>query len=219
MLWTILSIAVVLAAIAYIALAVRRARREHRARSDERAALLLAAMHGRGGGPKVETTTAAPLTAAVNEMPRRGGADQATATASSIAEPDAPPAPALAALRRPRFLTDPQRLLYLILRAALPDHIVMANTRMIDLLDLPAGDEALDHDPRLREMLHQRIDCVVCRNDLVPVAAMVVYAAAMPRAPDEQKRAETLRELGIKFLRFRADSLPRPAEMRTLVLS
>jgi hypothetical protein len=89
---------------------------------------------------------------------------------------------------------------------------------MIDLLELPAGDEAIEHDPRLRDMLHQRIDCVVCRNDLVPVAALVVYAAAMPRAPDEQKRAETLRGLGLKFLRFRADSVPRPAEMRSLVL-
>jgi hypothetical protein len=143
----------------------------------------------------------------------------ATATVARSAEPDAASAPTLAALRRPRFLTDPQRLLYLTLRSALPDHIVMANTRMIDLLELPEDEEALERDPRLRDMLHQRIDCMVCRNDLVPVAALVVYASAMPRAPEEQKRAETLRSLGIKFLRFRADSLPRPAEMRTLVLS
>jgi hypothetical protein len=208
MLWTILPIAIVLAAVAYVAIAARRTRREHRVRSEERAALLLAAMHGRAGESPVEPTAFNAATPTTE-----------TAIRSRVAEPGVPAPPSLAALRRPRFLTDSQRLLYLILRAALPDHVVMANTRMIDLLDLPAGDEALGQDARLRDLLHQRIDCVVCRNDLVPVAAMVVHAAAMPRAPEEQKQAETLRELGIKFLRFRADSLPRPAEMRALVLS
>jgi hypothetical protein len=208
MLWTTLAIAIVLAAAGYVAVAVRRTRREHRARSDERAALLLAAMHGHPGESKPKTSTAGPIT-----LPT------ATPTRSSAAQPDESPAPSLAALRRPRFLTDSQRLLYLVLRAALPDHVVMANTRMIDLLDLPAGEEALRQDARLRDLLHQRLDCVVCRNDLVPLAAMVVHAAAMPRAPEEHKQAETLRELGIKYLRFRADSLPRPAEMRALVLS
>jgi hypothetical protein len=208
MLWTILPIVIVLAAVAYVALTVRRARREHRTRSDERAALLLAAMHGHPGESRVETSTLGPVTLTT-----------AAATLSSAAEPEGSRAPSLAALRRPRFLTDSQRLLYLILRAALPDHVVMANTRMIDLLDLPAGDEALGRDARLRDLLHQRLDCVVCSNDLVPLAAMVVHAAAMPRAPEEHKQAEALRELGIKFLRFRTDSLPRPAEMRALVLS
>jgi hypothetical protein len=217
-LWTLLSLVILLAAVAYLTLTVRRARREQRARSEERAALLLAAMHGRAGEPRDASAAAAPAMAnpaTAAAAPAAG----ATATVARSAAPDAASTPPLAALRRPRFLTDPQRLLYLTLRSALPDHIVMANTRMIDLLELPADDEALERDPRLRDMLHQRIDCMVCRSDLVPVAALVVYASAMPRAPEEQKRAETLRSLGIKFLRFRADGLPRPAEMRTLVLS
>src|SRR5690606_22738542 len=115
-------------------------------------------------------------------------------------------------------ISDPQRLLYLILRAALPDHVIMANTRMIDLLEVAPGPEALEHDARLRELLHQRLDCVVCGQDFVPLAAIVVHAAAMPRAPEEQKQAEALRELGIKFLRLRADTLPRPAQLLALVL-
>lgn len=209
MLWTILSTAIVLAVLGYLALAVQRTRREQRTRSEERTALLLAAMHGRPGERLAETAAPASI----------GFAAANAASPSAPPADEAAPSASLAALRRPRFLSDSQRLLYLILRAALPDHIVMANTRMIDLLDVPAGEEALEHDPRLRELLHQRIDCVVCRNDLVPVAAMVVYASAMAHAPDEQKHADVLRELGIKFLRFRADSLPRPGVMRALVLS
>ena len=208
MLWTFLPIAILIAAVGYVVLVVRRARRSHKARSDERAAAMLVALHGKSAQPRVETTTVGPITVTT-----------ATAIASNDAVVEPAPAPALDALRRPRFLTDPQRLLYLVLRAALPDHVVMANTRVIDLYDLPAGAEAVESDPRLRELLHQRLDCVVCRNDLVPLAAMVVYPAAMPPAAGEQAKAESLRGLGIKFLRFRADSLPRPAEMRSLVLS
>src|SRR5690606_6600886 len=103
MLWTVLAIVIVLAAVAYIALTVRRARHEHRARSDERAALLLAAMHGHPAESRVENSTLGPITLTT-----------ATATLSNAAEAEGSPAPSLAALRRPRFLTDSQRLLYLI---------------------------------------------------------------------------------------------------------
>jgi hypothetical protein len=212
MLWTFLPIAIVIAAAAYVIMAVRRARREQRARSDERAAAMLIALQGVPADARMQTTTAGPLTVTTASV----GSVQADV---SGAAPAPAPAPAgIAALRRPRFLTDPQRLLYLVLRAGLPDHIVMANTRMIDLLDLPAGPEAVEHDPRLAGMLHERLDCVVCRNDLVPLAALVIYTGAMPGAVQEQARMDTLKSLGIRFLRFRADSLPRPAEMRSLVL-
>ncbi len=210
MLWTFIPIAILIAAVAYVALTVRRARREHQARSEERAAAMLLALHGTQAQPRVETTTAGPVTITT-----------ATVTATALAENEAEAstlAGPLAALRRPRLLTDAQRLLYLVLRAALPDHVVMANIRMIDLLEVPAGPEAVERDPRLSALLHQRLDCVVCRNDLTPLAALVVYPASMPGAQQEQAKSDALRELGIRFLRFRADSLPRPAEMRALVL-
>jgi hypothetical protein len=208
MLWTFLPIAILLAAVGYVVLAVRRARRSHKERSDERAAAMLLALHGKAAQPQVETMTVGPLTVTT-----------ATAAVATLEPQASAPAGMPNPVRRARFLTDPQRLLYLVLRAALPDHVVMANTRMIDLYDLPAAAEAVEGDPHLRELLHQRLDCVICRNDLVPLAAMVVYPAAMPPAADEQVKADTLRGLGIKFLRFRADSLPRPAEMRALVLN
>ena len=210
MLWTFLPIAIAVAAAAYVFLVVRRARREQRARSDERAAAMLVAMQGAPARAQVQTTAVGPLTVTT-----------ATVTAAGVlpAVPSATPAPGgLASLRRPRFLTDAQRLLYLVLRAALPDHILMANTRMIDLLDVPPGPEAIEHDPRLADLLHERLDCVVCRSDLVPLAALVVYTGAMPGTAQDQARTDTLKSLGIRFLRFRADSLPRPAEMRSLVL-
>ena len=88
----------------------------------------------------------------------------------------------------------------------------------VDAREREAVARGLQHDARLREMLHQRIDCMVCRSDLVPLAAIVVYAPGAAAPSDERSQAERLHELGIRFLRFRSDSLPRPAEMRTLVL-
>lgn len=203
----LLVVAIIAAAIGYVVVSVRRARREQRARSEERSAALIAALQSGRGTTRIETAAAGASTGAIAT---------GTAAASSAAVISSPPP--LAAMRRARFLTDPQRLLYLVLRAALPDHVIMANTRMVDLLDLPSGAEALEHDARLREMLHQRLDCLVCRADLVPLAAIMVYGPGPSGMPEERSSAERLRELGIKFLRFRSDGLPRPAEMRALVL-
>jgi hypothetical protein len=121
-------------------------------------------------------------------------------------------------VRRARLLTDTQRLLYLVLRSALPDHVVMANVRIADLADVPADPAIAERDPRLQALARERIDCIVCSNDLVPVAACVIYESGIGAAPDERVKIDALREMGVKFLRFRADSLPRPAEMRALLL-
>jgi hypothetical protein len=142
---------------------------------------------------------------------------QASTAAESPVHGQTPAAPAsLQSLRRPRLLTDPQRLLYLLVRSALPDHIVLANMRAVDMLDVPAEPEALAPDPRLATLLHRRLDCVVCRADLTPVAALVIDAGNSPGG--EQDTGVLLRELGVRFLRMRSDSLPRPAAMRSLIL-
>jgi hypothetical protein len=142
-----------------------------------------------------------------------GAARAATGPAPALARAERE-AGALQALRRTRLLSDAQRLLYLLVRSALPDQLVLANLRAIDLLDLPTGPAALAGDPRLPALLHLRLDCVVCRNDWTPLAALVVDAG--PAAEGEP--AALLREVGIRFLRFRSDSLPRPSAMRALVL-
>ena len=51
------------------------------------------------------------------------------------------------------------------------------------------------------------------------LAAIVLYESGIRQVPDESAKVEALRAIGIRFLRFRADSLPRPAEVRNLVLA
>lgn len=117
-------------------------------------------------------------------------------------------------MRRPRALTDAQRLAFLVLRSALPDHVVMPNLRIGDLLEPPAASP----DARFAELARARVDFVVCNNALEPVAAVVIHDGGDSAAASDPLRIEALREIGVRYLRFRTDNLPKPAEARAFVL-
>lgn len=198
--WSSIIILAVIGVIAYLFYSIHRARRTHRARSEERAAAMMIALHQHVAPSQVASAPAAA-------PPSRAASDLAAA-ANTPAK----------LVRRPRFLTDTQRLLYLVLRSAMPDYTLMANVRIVDLLDGTTDASSVDRSPRLRELLHARIDFIVCSTDLVPIAALVIYDAGITAVPDESAKVDVLRELGIKFMRFRADRLPRPSEVRGIVL-
>ena len=196
--WATVVPIVFVATVVYVIYKIRRASQERRQRSDERAAELLTHLQ-----TQVPTRSAPEV---------QGGASVGGQTAR------APQAPT-ALTRRGRIMTDAQRMLFLVLRAAMPEHLIMAHVRIVDLLDLPQGADALERDARLRRLARERLDFVVCDRDLVPVAAIVLYADGIAQVPDERTKIAALREIGVRFLRFRADSMPRPAEVRNLVLT
>lgn len=204
--WNTLIIITLIAVAAYVIVAVQRARRAHRSRSDERAAALLLDLHKASAQPRAAAS-------APNAAPAPVPATARSAPATRNPAPQPGPL-----LRRARILTDTQHLLYLVLRAAMPDHTIMANVRIIDLVEDSHAPDALERDPRLRELARERADFIVCNAELVPVAALMIYAAGIALVPDERVKVAALRELGVRFLRFRADSLPRPAEVRALIL-
>jgi len=207
-LWTTLFVVVAFAVAVYVVVSIQRARREQRARSDERAAAMMLTMQSAAGLARAAAPTSTPASqaAAASTLPR--------------AIPPAPSIPQqpIALTRRVRLLTDTQRLLYLVLRSAMPDHTIMANIRLVDLVEGATSADAIERDARLRELVRERADFLVCNADLVPIAALVIYEAGIATVPDERIKVAALRELGVKFLRFRADSLPRPNEVRGLIL-
>ena len=194
--WATLIPILFIGTVLYVMYKVRRSAQERRQRSEERAAAMLAKVHA-------PARTAAP--------------DAAPAPAAPQIAPGVTPQAAPALARRARILTDAQRLLFLALRAAMPEHLIMAHVRIVDLLDL--SHTAGPDDGRLRALARERLDFVVCDADLVPVAAIVLYESVIEQVPDERIKVEALRAIGIRLLRFRADSLPRPAEVRNLVLA
>ncbi len=200
--WATLVFVALIAGFVYAGLRLKRTRAEHRARSEERAAELLQTL--REHGARVRTQAPEPVPAGAPSVERRPNPQ------ASVASP---------LRRKPSLLNAPQRMLYLLLRAAMPDHIVMACIRLADLVEPPSRQSLTpDAETRMRQLLLERADCVVLNSELMPLAAVMVYDAATEQPTDERIKAEALRELGIRFLRFRADSLPRPAEMRALVL-
>jgi hypothetical protein len=197
--WATLIPILFIGTILYVIYKIRRVSQERRQRSDERAAAVLAKLQ-----THAPEHTAAPETTIV----AAAAPQNASSTQQQLSS---------AFTRRARILTDAQRLLFLVLRAAMPEHFIMAHVRIVDLLDLsPAPDT---DDARLRALARERLDFVVCDADLVPVAAIVLYDSGLKQVPDESTKVEALRAIGIRFLRFRVDSLPRPAEVRNLVLA
>lgn len=197
--WAAILALIVIAMLGYGIVKVRRARETHRARSNERAAAMLLALHQETARPRADP-------------PAPNG------PAARAPQPRQEPAPVKSSLqRKARLLDENQRLLFLVLRSALNDHVIMTNIRIADLVDGEAGPAYGERETKLRLLLQERVDCVVCSNDLVPLAAVMVYDQATG-VPDERIKVEALRELGMRFLRFRSDSLPKPAEMRGLVL-
>jgi hypothetical protein len=195
MFWSGTIVVALIAALFFTVYKIRRVTQEQRQRSAERESSLMLALQ--------KGSSARPIAAAGAAKPK----------------PAAPPAPGVhgALVRRSNILTDAQRLLYPVLRAALPEHLIMAHVRIVDLLEPESAGSV--QDGRLRELLQERLDFVVCDSTLVPVAAVVVYAHGIANVPDESRKTEALRELGLRFLRLRADSLPDPVATRNLVLS
>jgi hypothetical protein len=195
--WAALLLLILFALLGYGIVKAKRARETHRARSDERTAAMLLAMHQQTAQPRP---------------------DPAASARAAVPAPRPAAVPAKTTLqRKARLLDDNQRLLYLVLRSALSDHVIMTNIRIADLIDGETSPAYGERETKLRLLAQERLDCIVCSNDLVPLAAVMVYDASSG-VPDERIKVDALRELNMRFLRFRADGLPKPAEMRGLVL-
>ncbi len=116
-------------------------------------------------------------------------------------------------LRRP-FLAGPNRLLYLVLKIGMPDHLVFANVRLADLVRVvnPAAT------PQARAQLAQtRIDFIVCTPNLEVIGLLDITDGN--RADDVLKRQleAQLTSGGCRYLRVTPNAIPKPAQIRALV--
>jgi hypothetical protein len=91
------------------------------------------------------------------------------------------------------------KLAYLTLRAALRDHHVFPNVR---LSDLGRGEAS------------GKVDLLICDAKFAMIAAVDVIAAGGQADPT---KTALLREAGIRYLRFSTASMPKPADIHTLI--
>jgi hypothetical protein len=131
-----------------------------------------------------------------------------------VAPPSATPPQAATVRPKAAFLNGPNKLLYLVLKAALPDHQVFANVRLADAVQIAEKPAT----PQARAQLAQaRVDFVVCNAQLAVVALVDITDGN--RADDALKRqiAPQITGAGGRYLRVAPTAIPKPAEARTLV--
>jgi hypothetical protein len=132
-------------------------------------------------------------------------ADLKAEQASPAPQPASQPAPQPAATAVPAaaqtaFLRPEVKVAYLSLRTCLRDHHVFAHVRLADL-----G----------RGLASGRIDLLVCDSRFEPIAAIDVVRNE-PEA--DAGKLTFLRNAGLRYLRLPAARMPKPDELRGLVL-
>jgi len=115
----------------------------------------------------------------------------------------------------PRFLQGSAKVLYLVLKAALPEYHVFAYARLADVLKrvgrrLPSQTRA--------QLAQSRLDFVICNKDLVLVALLDLSDGTRPDDPAKQQLQAPLSAAGIRYVRVAPNAIPKPSEVRSLVL-
>lgn len=122
--------------------------------------------------------------------------------------------------RRERLLDPGQTLVYLLLKQGMPDHEILVNVALADLLESPAGSGDAGAGQPQRLPAQHRVDFVVCSKAMQPVVAVDLLAAEAPAAlttaPDF--RSQCLHRAGIRHVRLVRGALPARGDIRACVL-
>ena len=158
----------------------------------------------------LKTGTAPAIPAAPPAAPAIAVTPQ-TAPASEAA-----PEAAVAYAARQRLLSQPEKLVYYLLRTGLPDLEVFPKVPLAAVIDSPAT--GYDREQQLRRLARQVLDFVVCDKEMKMVVA-VQLAAIGPEAVIAQRiRSECLKSAGIRLVTLQPAALPKRAEVRAFIL-
>jgi Protein of unknown function (DUF2726) len=185
-------------------------------------------LNGESGGlfsgktrePKPEATDLEAFIAAYRRNKAAPGAPAALPAHAATTPASLAAAPAQAAAPVPgkapgAFLQGPAKVLYLVLKAALPDHHIFVYTRLTDVIK-PIGRPMT---PQGRAQFAQsRMDFVVCNKALNVVALLDISDGTRPDDPMKQHLQPQLAAAGIRYTRVAPTALPKPAEARALIL-
>jgi len=107
-----------------------------------------------------------------------------------------------------RLLSQPERAAYQALRAALPDHIVMAQVPLARFLSVPRRNS---YSEWLRRVGHVSVDLLVCDAGSHALAVVAIASAARDneRAQRRQQRmARVLRAAGVRMAVWKDGQVP-----------
>lgn len=193
MLW-LMSLLVPVGAIAYIFWAYQKKIAQKNAASNERYRQLFA------DDPRTSTPPA--------EAPASGGTGIAVP-----AFPLAPPQDAAAYSSKARLLSPPETLLYYVLKAGLPDHVIFAHVNLAAVVEVPQTVRGYDREQQQRRLARHRVDFVVCDKN-TNVVAVAEFETA-----DESAAFKTacLKTAGIRHIPVNPAAIPRRDSIRPLI--
>ena len=185
-------------------------------------------LRGEGGGllsgrkahePKSEASELEAFVAAYRRDKAAGGNPVASPARAPVPASPAAAASVQAAAQVPdkaprAFLQGQAKVLYLVLRAALPDHHVFVYTRLTDVIK-PIG-RAMTPQGRA-QFAQSRMDFVVCDKALNVVALLDISDGTRPDDPMKQHLQPQLAAAGIRYIRVAPTAIPKPAEAKALV--
>jgi hypothetical protein len=100
----------------------------------------------------------------------------------------------------------PNRLIFLLLKSSLTDHHVFPNARISDFIqDPPSG------------LASERVDFLLC-NRAFDVKVVVDLKESTPADADGSRRADLFHALSLRYVRLDLVPLPKPQQIRDLVL-
>ena len=183
-------------AVAWIVWSYRRKAGDKEARSREREMQLVGLLQGD------RTSRAAPTQrATVNP--------DAPVAALSAAAPSA----AVTATRRERFLSQPETLIYYLLRAGMAGYEVFPRVSLASVL--AAASSAPPRSGQAPSGAHD-LDFVVCDKSMRIVAA--IQLAGRLAGPDSVRVEQNLAAAGIKLVTMDPKALPKRGELGALIL-
>lgn len=181
-------------AIAFIVWAYQKKVAQKNAASEERYRQLFAA------DPPTSTKPA--------DAPASGGTG-----APVPVSPLAPPQDAATYSSKERLLSPPETLLYYVLRAGLPDHVIFAHVNLAAVVEVPQSVRGYEREQQQRRLARYRIDFVVCDKNTN------VVAVAEFESMDESAAFKTacLKTAGIRHIPVNPASIPKRDAVRLLI--
>lgn len=181
-------------AVAYIVWAYQRKVAQKNAASDERYRQLFAA------DPPTSTKPA--------DAPASGGTGAPVPVSLLV-----PPQNAATFSSKERLLSPPEALLYYVLRAGLPDHVIFAHVNLAAVVEVPQTVRGYEREQQQRRLARYRVDFVVCDKNTN------VVAVAEFEAMDESATFKTacLKTAGIRHIPVNPAAIPKRDAIRPLI--
>jgi hypothetical protein len=114
-------------------------------------------------------------------------------------------------------LTETEQKFYFLLKEALPECIILAQVQLSSIIGINKLVAKDNYYKWLNPIRMQSVDYLVCLKDFTIVAAIELddkYHWGKESAERDLKKEKNLEAAGIALLRWRAEAMPKPSEIR-----